>query len=148
MKVKDILASIEQIRNKHEHDFTSGDCGEFAIALAKFLTENKIPCEYLVEYGSHYEMYDHVAVSIPKFRKHFDGTGLYKKKRGMQYDDDEDYKVEYMNLPINEESEDSIRRFTDNQGVFAYNEDSDVILSEFKLSENLKELHTLQRTAG
>ena len=119
-----ILALIKATVDYFEHDFMSGDCGTFAIALATLLWEQRqgMP-EFLVEYGSHYEGFDHVAVLYGGVA--YDGSGVYKRKTGKHlkgYDEwnRQDYDIEYTEFPFSDEDVAAIERYTSPDGVFAH----------------------------
>ena len=123
-----ILNLIKATTAHFGHEFKSGDCGNFAIALVRFLTENGIPASYLVEYGSHYEMFDHVTVLVNDVA--YDGEGVYNKKQGQGYDEwkKEDYDIEYTEFPNDDNSVDAICKYTDPDAVFAHGSDADKTL--------------------
>lgn len=58
---EDIEHAISKTADTLGSDFCSGDCGNFAIALAEILGEN---ASFEVVAGSDPEMYDHVAVKF------------------------------------------------------------------------------------
>lgn len=123
-----ILNLIKATTKHFGHEFMSGDCGNFAIALVRFLTEKGIPASYLVEYGSHYEMFDHVAVLVNGVA--YDGEGVYRKKRGKGYDEwkKEDYDIEYEEFQNDDNSVDAIAKYTDSDAIFAHGSDADKTL--------------------
>ena len=128
----DILRVIALAVKHFGHTFCSGDCGQFAIALARYLKEQGIQVEYLIESGSHYEMYDHVLVSVNGVD--YDGEGVYRRKRGKQYDEwrKEDYEVDYTVFPVDSRSEQAIERFTEPDGLFAHGAEHKKILEYFR----------------
>ena len=123
-----ILSVIRATTEHFGHDFTGGDCGNFAIALVRYLTEQGIPASYLVEHGSHYEMFDHVTVLVNGIA--YDGNGVYQKKHGKGYDEwnEQDYDIEYAEFPNDENSVDAIAKYTDPDAVFAHGSDADKTL--------------------
>ena len=124
-----ILNVIRATTEHFGHAFMSGDCGNFAIALVRFLTEKGVPAVYLVEYGSHYEMFDHVAVLVNGVA--YDGEGVYNKKTGQGYDEwkKEDYDIEYEEFPNDDNSVAAICKYTDPDAVFAHGSDADKTLA-------------------
>lgn len=129
----DILRLIKATTERFGHEFVSGDCGNFAIALATFLWEKKMfPVGFLVEYGSHYEMFDHVAVTCQGAA--YDGNGVVQRKTGEDlkgYDEwkKSDYDTEYMELPFDDDSIDMIVKYTDADAIFAHGSDMEKTLA-------------------
>jgi len=127
-----VLQVIQATTGHLGHNFMSGDCGNLAIALAVFLSSKGYETGYLVEYGSHYEMFDHVAVvanGVP-----YDGEGMYHVKKGRElkgYDEwkEEDYDIEYMELQNDREAVDMIVKYTDPDAVFAHGSDIEKTLA-------------------
>lgn len=128
----DILRVIALAVKHFGHTFCSGDCGQFAIALAHYLKEQGLTVAYLIESGSHYEMYDHVLVSVNGID--YDGEGIFRRKRGKQYDEwsKEDYEVDYTIFPVDSRSEQAIERYTEPDGIFAHNSKFEDILQYFQ----------------
>lgn len=109
-------------------EFRSGDCGVFAIELAKILGPANVSFE--IECGSHYEMYDHVALRFKG--KLFDGGGVTTLKRNGSIqpadgNDAEDHKVERVSYPVSPEHIWSVLRFTNPDAIFASRISEDVI---------------------
>ena len=123
-----LMALIQAAREEYGHDFTGGDCGQFAIALVKFLESLHQRAEYFIEYGSHYKMYDHVAVEWNG--QVYDGGGLYTRPDVKGYDEwsKEEYTVEFETVAPSPETESDIERRTDPDGIFAHRTDWPKIL--------------------
>jgi hypothetical protein len=125
-----LLAVIHQANaySKCAPDFSFGECGVFAIALREFLGAGS----YLIVSGSHYEMFDHVAL---QWGAHiWDGQGYFTPPQhgSSEYDEGtgEDYTLEVQqDWGHTEVNCQTIRRFTDPHASLATGASSELILA-------------------